>query len=95
MKEKAESKEIKLINPVRKCVTGIVITVILSIIVWIVMLIINIMATQDAENYVSYLKSIFSAAKEPVMDMRYDGIFGTAEEIAGNIDEATAEYFDQ
>ena len=95
MKEKAESKEIKLINPVRKCVTGIVITVILSIIVWIVMLIINIMATQDAVNYVSYLKNIFSAAKEPVMDMRYDGIFGTAEEIAGNIEEATAEYFGQ
>ena len=95
MKEKAESKETKLINPVRKCVTGIVITVILSAIVWTVMLIINIMATQDAENYVSYLKNIFNAAKEPVMDTRYDGIFGTAEEIALNIEEATTEYFGQ
>ena len=95
MKGKAESKEIKIINPVRKCVTGMVITMILSIVVWIVMLIINILSTQDVANYVSYLKSILDAAKKPVMDTRYDGIFGTAEEIAVNIEEATAEYFGQ
>ncbi len=95
MKEKAESKEIKIVNPVRKCVTGIVIAVILSMIVWIVMLIINILSTQQAANYVAYLSKMLGVEKEPVVELRYEGIFRTAEEIASNIDEATAEYFDQ
>ena len=48
MKEKAKSKESKIVNPVRKCVTGMILAVILSLIVWSIMLVINIMSTQEA-----------------------------------------------
>ena len=55
MKAKAESKEIKIVNPVRKCVTGMVIAVVLSIIVWMIMLVINILSTQEGSNFVAFL----------------------------------------
>ena len=87
--------EIKIVNPVRKCMTGMIIAVILSTVVWGIMLIINIMSTQAAANYASYLSSKMGANKEPLVDLRYEGIFRTAEEIAQNIEEASAEYYDQ
>ena len=61
MKAKAESKEIKIINPVRKCVTGMIIAAVLSIIVWMIMLVINILSTQEGSNYVA---GIFRTAEE-------------------------------
>ena len=95
MKAKAESKEIKIINPVRKCVTGMIIAAVLSIIVWMIMLVINILSTQEGSNYVAFLTNEIGTTNKTISDMRYEGIFRTAEEIAYNIDEANSEYFNQ
>ena len=95
MMAKAESKEIKIVNPVRKCVTGMVIAAVLSIIVWMIMLIINILSTQEGANYVAYLTNKIGTTNQSISDIRHEGIFRTAEEIAYNIDEANAEYFNQ
>lgn len=92
MKEKAKSKEIKIVNPVRKCVTGMILAVILSLIVWSIMLVINIMSTQEASNFVSYMLNRFGAENNQVTDLRYEGIFRNAEEIGQNIGEASEKY---
>lgn len=95
MKAKAESKEIKIINPVRKCVTGMIIAAVLSLIVWMIMLVINILSTQEGANYVAFLTNKIGTTNKTISDIRYEGIFRTAEEIAYNIDEANTEYFNQ
>ena len=92
MKEKAKSKESKIVNPVRKCVTGMILAVILSLIVWSIMLVINIMSTQEASNFVSYMLNSFGAENNQVTDLRYEGIFRNAEEIGQNIGEASEKY---
>ena len=92
MKEKAKSKESKIVNPVRKCVTGMILAVILSLIVWSIMLVINIMSTQEASNFVSYMLNRFGAENNQVTDLRYEGIFRNAEEIGQNIGEASEKY---
>ena len=95
MKEKAKSKEIKIVNPVRKCVTGMILAVILSLIVWSIMLVINIMSTQEASNFVSYMLNSFGAENNQVTDLRYEGIFRkcvreTVNHIAGQVIEILA-----
>ena len=91
MMAKVERKEIKIVNPVRKCVTGMVIAAVLSIIVWMIMLIINILSTQEGANFVAYLTNKIGTTNQSISDIRYEGIFRTAEEIAYNIDGANAE----
>ena len=75
--------------------TGMIIAAVLSIIVWMIMLVINILSTQEGSNYVAFLTNEIGTTNKTISDMRYEGIFRTAEEIAYNIDEANSEYFNQ
>ena len=92
MKKKAKTK---IINPTRKRVKGILIALILSYILWVIMLVVNLLSTQEAEAFIAFVAENFGETIKTSVDVRYDGILLTGDEIAYNIEEATNEYYDR
>ena len=79
----------KIINPTKKLIVGIILTLILSGLVWLVIMLVSIMATKQFE---MYLDNFLTLKKEESVDM-YDSIKTTGEEIAMEIDEVVKAYF--
>ena len=90
MKKKGKTR---IASPVRKLVSGILLTLILAGILWVIMLFINIMSTQQFTNLINYYTDSEEGTQNE--DKRFDGVVNTCEEIAGNIEEAVNEFYDQ
>ena len=91
MKKKGKPK---IVHPARKLVFGILLALILTGVLWMILLIINIMSTQQFVNLINYY-STSGEENNKNSDKRFDGILGTCDEIARDIDEAVKEYYDQ
>ena len=91
MKNKGKTR---IVNPARKMVFGILLTLILTGILWVIMIFINILSTQQFSNLFNYYLRP-QGYSEKNRDTRFDGIVGTCDEIAMNIEEAVNEFYDQ
>ena len=91
MKNKGKTR---IVNPTRKFVFGILLTLILTGILWVIMIFINILSTQQFSNLFNYYLRP-QGYKEQNKDTRFDGIVGTCDEIAMDIEEAADEFYDQ
>ncbi|MBQ8052262.1 MAG: mechanosensitive ion channel [Lachnospiraceae bacterium] len=90
-----EKKEkVKIINPTRKFVGGFLLGAILCGILWVIILFMNILSTQNFKYAMQTLQQDEQTGNKPD-DTRFEGIVNAGEEIARNLDEAMEEYYEQ